>query len=245
MSTKHEFEPPPTRRPAARDMELSELALALHAERTVARTVQLIAEYARTGLGCEDAGVLLVFSRSRVETSACTSDPVAVAHDLQVELDEGPCLDALEDPSGLYRIDDLEVETRWPRWSPKVVELGYRSVLSVPLATQERRYGSMNAYASRPHAFDDDDMAVATVLARHASVALASSQNAEGLERAVDARKLIGMAMGMLMERYGLDQDRAFDVLRRYSQDHNIKLRDVAEQIVVDRDLPAFGPRST
>lgn len=243
MSTKHEFDPPPARHPAPRDTEFSELALALHAEQTVERTVRLIAEYARTALSCDDAGVLLVFTRSRIETSACTSEPVALAHDLQVELDEGPCLDALEDPSGLYRIDDLEVESRWPRWGPKVVELGYRSVLSVPLATRERRYGSMNAYASRAHAFDDDDLAVATVLARHASVALASSQNAEGLQRAVDARKLIGIAMGMLMERYGLDQDRAFDVLRRYSQDRNVKLRDVAEQIVADRELPVLQAR--
>ena len=76
------------------------------------------------------------------------------------------------------------------------------------------------------------------MIARHASVALAASRDLEGLRKAVDARKLIGIAMGLLMERYGIDADRAFDVLRRYSQQHNVKLRDVARLVVDQRGLP-------
>ena len=42
------------------------------------------------------------------------------------------------------------------------------------------------------------------------------------------------------MERHGLDGDRAFEVLRRYSQDHNIKLRDVAAHLIETRRLPTI-----
>ncbi|RYZ62793.1 MAG: ANTAR domain-containing protein, partial [Proteobacteria bacterium] len=86
-------------------------------------------------------------------------------------------------------------------------------------------------------AFDEDDLAVTMILARHASASLAANLDIEGLRKAVDARKLIGIAMGMIMERYDIDADRAFDVLRRISQTENVKLRDVARQVVEQRGL--------
>ena len=64
-----------------------------------------------------------------------------------------------------------------------------------------------------------------------------------GLNVALDGRKLIGQAQGILMERHGLEEARAFEVLRRYSQDHNLKLRQVAEYLVATRRLPADGGR--
>lgn len=96
----------------------------------------------------------------------------------------------------------------------------------------------MNLYASDPGRFDSDDLAVAHVLARHAAVALARSREQTSLWRAIDARKLIGQAQGILMERFDLDADRAFAVLRRYSQDNNLKLREVAQRLIDSRRLP-------
>jgi GAF domain-containing protein len=224
--------------PSSTVVDLSEILLALHASSDSEQTVERVAESARASVGCDDAGVLLVHARNRVETATATNAAVAEAHELQVELDEGPCLDALEQPGAVYSITDAETDLQWPRWSKEVLRLGYRSVLSLPLATEERRYGSLNVYAARADAFDDDDVAVASILAQHASVALASSRDVEGLRRAVDARKLIGMATGVLMERYDLDPDRSFEVLRRYSQHHNVKLREVARQVVDHGTLP-------
>ena len=220
--------------------DLAEILLALHESTDSEQTVQRVAEFARSAIHCDDAGVLLAHARNRVETAAATSVAVGQAHQVQVELDEGPCLEALERHDTVYRVTDAAAELRWPRWSRAVVELGYRSVISVPLATKERCYGSLNVYATRPDAFDDDDVAVTTILARHASVALTSSRDVEGLRRAVAARKLIGMAMGLLMERYAIEPDQAFEVLRRYSQDHNVKLREVARGVVDDRTLPGL-----
>lgn len=219
---------------------LADILLALHESSDSEQTVQRVAEFARAAVQCDDAGVLLTHARHRVETAAATSVAVGRAHQLQVELDEGPCLEALERHDTIYRVTDAARELRWPRWSRAVVDLGYRSVISLPLAAKERCYGSLNVYATRPDAFDDDDVAVTTILARHASVALSSSRDVEGLRRAVDARKLIGMAMGLIMERYGIESDQAFEVLRRYSQDRNVKLREVARGVVEDRTLPTL-----
>ncbi|WP_374999929.1 GAF and ANTAR domain-containing protein [Aeromicrobium sp. CTD01-1L150] len=221
------------------DLEFSRIALELHDASGSEQTIERITEYARSAIGSEDAGVLLVHTRSRIETAAATSATVAKAHALQADLDEGPCLDALQVHDTVVRIDDAAQDERWPRWCAALVDLGFRSVLSVPLATSDRLYGSVNLFAVRADAFTVDDEAVASILARHASVALAASHDIEGLRKAIDARKLIGMAMGMLMERFSIDGDRAFQVLRRYSQDHNVKLRDLAERVVSGGDLPS------
>jgi response regulator NasT len=85
---------------------------------------------------------------------------------------------------------------------------------------------------------DADDRAVAAEIALHARVALAAWDAAEELERGLASRTLIGQAQGILMERFSLDADRAFQVLRRYSQDGNVKLLEVARRVVETGALP-------
>ncbi|MFL6089144.1 MAG: GAF and ANTAR domain-containing protein [Aeromicrobium sp.] len=217
----------------------AELALDLHEAEGAEATIDQIIEYSRDALRSDEAGVLLIHARRRVEVVSSTSADVTQAHLLQVELDEGPCLDASEDPTRVFRIDDARTDRRWPRWGKEVAALGYSSILAAPLATRTRRYGSINMYSHEPNAFDEADEDVAMILARHASVALAASHNIDGLRESVDGRKLIGIATGIVMARYSLDDHTAFEVLRRYSQAENLKLRTVAERIVAERGLPA------
>jgi transcriptional regulator with GAF, ATPase, and Fis domain len=135
-------------------------------------------------------------------------------------------------------IRDTATDGRWPDWSAKVLSLGVRCVLDVPLTTAAGTVGVLGLYSVVPDAFDADDEAVAHILARHASIAVATARKEESLAQAVDARKLVGQAMGILMERYAVDGDQAFAILRRYSQDTNTKLRDVAQQLIDTRLLP-------
>ena len=216
----------------------ADMALELHHEPTAERTVDRIAEFAKAAMRSDDAGILLVYTRRRIETAAATSERAERAHDLQTELDEGPCLDALTGDESYYLIGDTATDPRWPQWGKVVAGLGIRSALSIRLETRARRYGSLNIYGSEPEMFGPDDLAVASIFARHASIALATSQETDGLQRAMDARKVIGIAMGILMERYAIEPDQAFDVLQRYSQAHNIKLRAVAQQVADRRALP-------
>lgn len=82
-----------------------------------------------------------------------------------------------------------------------------------------------------------EDREVAHTLARHAAVALASAQDTASVWRAIDARRTMGQAQGILMERLSIDADLAFAVLRTYSQDNNVKLHTAAERLVATRKL--------
>ena len=155
---------------------------------------------------------------------------------VQIECGEGP---GLADTGTIsVRVTDTQLDLRWEKWARQMAERGIRSVLSARLATGSSELGTLNLFHGAPDAFDTDDEAVAAILARHAAVALASARRAENLWLAIDARKLVGQAQGILMERFDLSPDQAFAVLLRYSQDKNIKLRDVAELLVSRRSLP-------
>jgi GAF domain-containing protein len=213
------------------------LALELHEESSVEETVEAVLQFALQAVKCTHAGVALSHRGGRLETVAVTDPVVEQSDQLQLECDEGPTLDVLAERDTVL-VPDTGAELRYPDWAPKVAALGLRSVLSVRLATSGSTLGVLQLFNTEPYAFETDDDAVAHILARHASVALANARQEATLWQAIDARKLVGQAQGILMERFGIDSDQAFAVLRRYSQDHNIKLRDVAQRLIKTRRLP-------
>jgi GAF domain-containing protein len=220
----------------------AEWAVALHDSPTVAETVDAVVRFALKALGCSYAGVAMVTRGRRPEVAAVTDPVVEEIYQLQIAAGHGPLVTVLTE-QGTVLIRDTLTDTRWPQWAAKVAGLGVRSVLDVPLATRRdsRTVGVLGLYNDRADAFSADDEAVAHILARHASVALATARHEENMAQAVDARKLVGQAMGILMERFDLDADRAFAVLRRYSQDNNKKLRDVALELIQTRRLPGYA----
>ncbi|MCW2753171.1 MAG: hypothetical protein JWQ32_582 [Marmoricola sp.] len=217
---------------------IADMALRLHREPSTAETVERVLQYARQAVDCDYAGVIVVHKKSRIESIAATDPLVEKIAQIQVEVSEGPDLDVLEDRISVI-VDDISTEARWPRWAHLAAATGIRSLLNVRLSTGEEVLGTLNLYSRQPYKFDVDDQAVAHVLARHAAVALAASRQQENLMLAADARKMIGQAQGILMERFDLDADQAFAVLTRYSQNNNVKLRDVASQLIATRALPA------
>jgi len=219
-------------------MEFARIAEALQAAPTPTRTAEDIVNYVRNQLDADHAGITLIRGR-QLETVASTDTLVDQADALQYELDEGPCRDSSWQCQTLISTD-LADDSRWPRWAPKVTALGISSVLAAELTGRpDRRIGSINVYWTQRRIFTADDIAFVNIFGRHAALALTESVDKAGLSLALDTRKRIGQAQGILMERYDLDEARAFEVLRRYSQDHNIKLRRVAEDLVSTRKLPS------
>lgn len=203
-------------------------------QRTLDRIVGLAVEVVP---GCDAAGVMLIHRGGRVESPAATEDLVREADAAQYELGEGPCLEAIwQDHT--FRVDDMAGESRWPRFAPRAVELGVRSMLSLELFAAEHALGALNLFARKPRAFDDRSEEVAWLFASHAAVALASAQESAQLREAIETRQVIGEAMGILMERFRLDEDQAFDVLRRASQEYNTKLREVARRVTETGERP-------
>ena len=220
--------------------KLATFAMQFHAEPGPVRTIEKVAQNARAALTCHDAGVLLR-AGGTLTTAAATSPRVVESDRIQRETGEGPCF-AASQTAELFRVDDTTLDTPWPEWAWAVSKLGIRSALGVPLRTHDRNYGALNLYSEAPSAFGDDEVAVALIFARHASIALDGAAKQESLGLAIDARKIIGQAQGIIMERYRVDADRAFDTLLHFSQNNNLKLRDVAKHVVEQREFPA--PRS-
>jgi GAF domain-containing protein len=217
--------------------DFARMAIELHDEGTVTETVDRVLEYALKAVHADYAGVVFVHNGRQAETPVSTDPLVGRLDAIQVEVGEGPDIDILDDRYSVI-VSDTLTETSWPTWARRVADEGIRSLLSVRLYTSSTTVGTLNLYDSRPDKFDVSDQEVAHVLARHAAVALATARNTENLWQAIDARKRVGQAQGILMERYGLNEDQAFAVLVRYSQNNNIKLRDVAERLIATRDLP-------
>ena len=223
------------------------LAVELHDADGLGETVEAVAQFALQTLNCSHAGIALFAPDARLEIATVTDPVVAEVYGLQLDSETGPLVTALRERAAVL-IRDTTREQRWPEWTAKVAALGVRSVLDAPLVTGDRQsktIGVLGLYSPEPDAFSEDGKAVAHILARHASIAVATARHEETMAQAVDARKLVGQAMGILMERLDLDGDQAFAILKRYSQDTNTKLRDVAQQLVDTRKLPSSAPNST
>jgi transcriptional regulator with GAF, ATPase, and Fis domain len=218
---------------------LGDAARALGSEdvaRTLETSVKLAVELIED---CDGAGVTVVRRHRRLETPASTDDWVARGDALQYELQEGPCMDAVWQHEVVIS-GDLATEERWPTWGRRVgVELGVRSMMCFQLFTSESTVGALNMYSREVGRFQhESDRFEGQALAAHVAVALAASQEIEGLQAALGHRTVIGQAEGILMERFDLSADRAFEVLRRVSTTSNVKLSEVAVELVHTRRLP-------
>ncbi|MFI7062517.1 GAF and ANTAR domain-containing protein [Kribbella sp. NPDC050124] len=215
----------------------AQLATELHDVEGVEETVEAVVHFALAALQCTAAGVTLV-AGGRPEVLASTDPRVAALYRLQIEADEGPLITAVREQR-LVVVADVDADDDWPAaWIEQARAVGVRSVVHLPLLVGGRVAAVLSLFGDTPNAFGPDDLAVAEILARHAAVAIATAREEASLAQAIDARKLVGQAMGILMERYDLESDQAFEVLKRYSQQHNRKLRDVAQELIETRLLP-------
>jgi GAF domain-containing protein len=195
--------------------------------------------------GCDFSGIFLI--EDDVVTTPVHTDPIVVEVDaLQQQTGEGPCLDAIAQRA-VFHSDDLETELRWVQFAPQATWAGIRSVLALPLSANSQ-LGALNLYARYPGVFGVFDRARAALLASLAGLALSVAHSHEDEERRADnlhaalaSREIIGEAMGILMERERITAEQAFDVLRRASQHLNVKLREVAQNLIDTGEDPDIG----
>ena len=180
--------------------------------------------------------------------------PLALGLDeVQYHRGDGPCLHTAR--SGvLVEIGDTRVDDRWPDYARYVAEHGVLSLLAVPLILtgEEQVAGSLNVYARTANAFDEASRAVATGFAPYAAVAAGTVQayrrareTADNLQIALESRAVIEQAKGILIERHKLTPDQAFDALATVSMNRNVKVRDIAEHLVLTGELPLVRTRSS
>jgi hypothetical protein len=179
--------------------------------------------------GVDLASISIRGADQRVTTAASTDELAHRLDEVQYEFREGPCYDAVTDKH-LVLVNDLR-HSSYTRYGPRAAELGMGSQLATQVAHNGQQAG-LNLYARRVNAFDESSTQVAQLFGLHVGVVLGYALAVENLERALETRGDISAAVGVIMGRFGIGRDRAFDVLVRLSNDRNLKLRLIAQGIL-------------
>ena len=184
----------------------------------------------------KDAGLILLRG-GKLVPQATTGRAPQLLDIKQQETGRGPCVEAAREQT-LICLNDLRQDPRWPEFSAEAQACGVNSMLCAPLWVSERALGALTLYAAQPAAFSAHDERIIELFATLAALALAEAQRTDHLKAALVHRDLIGQAKGIIMERYKIKPDAAFSTLTRISQDRNIKLHEVARQVVETGELP-------
>ena len=183
----------------------------------------------------EHVSVSRICPEGTLQTLAATTDLARALDAAQSEACEGPCLEAGEHDETVV-VRQARDEQRWPVYLGKAVPSGLRSQLGVRLATDHQGRICLNLHSTTHDDIDDGAIGVAEHFALHAGLALGRARQEDHLRTAIGTRTVIGTAIGILMERVGLDQQQAFDYLVRESSRQNRKLRLVAADIVSETE---------
>jgi GAF domain-containing protein len=169
--------------------------------------------------------------------AASGSETGGALHEILTSVSEGPARTAI---ASRVTVDvaDLDSETRWPAYTAAVHarNLGFRSVVAYPLHLSGVDLGALAVYSDKAQYFVDEIVDVTGILADHAAIVLQGAEAAEKavhLTKALETSRRIGVAIGIIVNRYRLTEDQAFDLLRVQSQTSNRKLRDVADDIIL------------
>ncbi len=200
--------------------------------------LRLVVALSKATVGGAD-GVSVSLRRHGHLSTVSASDQTVLDMDAsQYETEEGPCVDASVKGHRFYA-EVLETELRWPSFTPRARALGINAILSSPLLVGKEPVGALNIYSRRPSAFAAQDQRLASVFADEASIVLSEAQADvtdhqldDRLGEALRSRELISQAQGVIMERDGIGEDRAFSTLRRLAVESGQPLRDHARDVL-------------
>lgn len=185
--------------------------------------------------GCQHASIMLAQQGGDVTTAAASDETARHIDRLEREVGEGPCVDAINEEAAQLDADLSQVST-WPRLRERVVnETPVRGMAGFRLIVDQRKVGALNLFSDRPNGLDDASVDQASVLAAFVSVALiaaANKQQARSLREGLASNREIGKAIGLMMAFHKVGDEEAFEILRKASQDMNLKIREIAGQIV-------------
>ena len=195
-------------------------------------------------LTADAAGILLADAHDKLHVVASTNEQTAWMELLQLQADEGPCVECFRTVTAVSVVDLSDTTQRWPRFTNALAAAladrePYRSVHALPLRLRGEPIGALNLFHHQPGPLPAADLALGQALADVATIGILSERAInrgeilnEQLQTALNSRVIIEQAKGVLAERGNIDMNAAFDRLRSYSRDHNLKLSDVGRQIV-------------
>jgi GAF domain-containing protein len=208
-------------------------------DQLVAHSVELLAAQA--------AGLVLGDPHGHLRVAATSSDAAGLMELLQLQNEQGPCLDCFHSGAPVSVPDLQEVTERWPAFVGAVEQVGpFRSVHALPLRLRGQTIGSLCLFHRTPGSLPVADLSLGQALADVATIGILQERAirrgevlAEQLQTALDSRVVIEQAKGVLAQHLQVDMDTAFDLLRRYSRNRSVRLGDTARQIATGELDPA------
>lgn len=204
--------------------------------------LQLLASRTADLLDASPVGLLLADQHGRLEFMAASDENVKLLELFQVQNQEGPCLEAFRTGAPVVNADLAEATSRWPRFAPRAVEAGFRSVHAFPLRLRAERIGAMNVFSANVGGrLADTDVQIVQALADVASIGLLQERAitrgellTEQLQGALNSRVIIEQAKGSLAQARGISVDEAFILIRSHARRHNLRLGDFAQSLISD-----------
>ncbi|MFN2505999.1 MAG: GAF domain-containing protein [Acidimicrobiales bacterium] len=222
---------------------LVELADSLVEDFDVVDLLTLLAERCVEVVDAAAAGLMLAAPDGQLRVLASSSEAMRVLELFETQADEGPCVDCFRSGRPIVNLK-LGDHGRWPRFSPKAMEAGFRSVHALPMRLRNQNIGALNLFRIDEGSMDEADVIAAQALADVATIAILQQRAArdaqvmnDQLSQALRTRIVIEQAKGVVAESADLDMEQAFIRLRRHARNHNLRLTDLA-QAVSSKALP-------
>ena len=223
------------------------LADTLVADFDVVEMLDLLVRACVTLLGATAAGLLLGDQRGQLTVMSTSGESSLLLEMFQLQNDEGPCLDCYRSRSPVSERDLSAAADRWPRFVAAAQTLGFDSVHALPMRLRDETIGALNLFHSVGAPLDPGDLRIAQALADTATIGIlqqralrASNVLAEQLQTALNSRVAIEQAKGVLAAAGNLEMEAAFNALRRYARNHNLRLSDLAHDVATRAVDPAL-----
>ena len=190
-------------------------------------------------LGVTASGLMLVDPAGRLRVMASSSERSRLLELLEIQNDEGPCLDCYHGGQPVLVANLATEKSRWPTFSVEAERVGFGAVYALPMRLRDETIGALNLFHREPEALTDARLRLAQALADVATIGILQQRAvqrgadlADQLQTALNSRLIIEQAKGVLAEREQVDMATAFDLLRRYARRNRRKLSEVAVAVV-------------
>jgi GAF domain-containing protein len=218
---------------------LVELADTLVADFDVVDLLTRLADRCTDVLDVSAAGIMLAAPDGGLRVMASSSETMRVLELFEIQAQEGPCLDCYRSGEAVVNQDLTTVGDRWPRFAAEALTGGFRSVHALPMRLRGTIIGALNLFHAEAGETPEADIDAAQAFADVATIAILQRRAAleahvlnEQLNHALNSRIVIEQAKGMVAEREGLDMEQSFAMLRHHARNHNLRLADVASDVI-------------
>jgi transcriptional regulator with GAF, ATPase, and Fis domain len=197
------------------------------------------------------AGVMLQDRQSALQVIASSDERGRTLELMELQNQEGPCLDAfrLKQP---VQASGPAADDRWPIFAAHARTLGYQSFAALPMRLRDQTIGALNMFGAHDHVLEAHDLKNAQALADIATIGLLNERAvrearlvAEQLQHALTSRVVLEQAKGIIAVRLDCHVDQSFEVMRSYARSHNLRLSDIAREVVEGSfDVTLLKPRN-